>query len=157
MLAIVGSITSAFAQESVKSLPLQDLSDFKTQAGNWIIVGDVTMNPDVDIHEKHEAVAPVTSRKHKKSSASAEQHPFPVTYKPGTGILLNMNDDAKKTNLQTVFEHSDIELELEVMLPKGSNSGIYLQGRYEVQLLDSWGVKDPSFSDIGRRDLDFSM
>jgi hypothetical protein len=147
-MAITGSITSGYAQESVKFLPLQDLSDFKTQAGNWLIVGDVTMNPDVDIHEKQEA-AQGTSRKNKKSSAPADQHPFPVTYKPGTGILLNMNDNVKKTNLHTVFEHSDIELELEVMIPKGSNSGIYLQGRYEVQLLDSWGVRDPAFSDIG--------
>ena len=49
----------------------------------------------------------------------------------------------------TNFEHGDIELELELMVPKGSNSGIYLQGRYEVQILDSWGVKNPKFSDIG--------
>ena len=27
------------------------MSDFKPQAGNWQIVGDVTMNPTVDIHE----------------------------------------------------------------------------------------------------------
>ena len=60
-----------------------------------------------------------------------------------------MNDDVKKTNLLTVFEHSDIELELEVMMPKGSNSGIYLQGRYEVQLFDSWGKKVPQDTDCG--------
>ena len=150
ILAIVGGVTTGYSQNSAKSWSLQDLSDFKPQAGNWLIVGDVTMNPDVDIHEKHEVVQPVDSKKNKKSPAPVvEQKPFPVTYSAGTGILLNMNDDIKKTNLQTVFEHSDIELELEVMLPKGSNSGIYLQGRYEVQLLDSWGVKDPSFSDIG--------
>lgn len=35
------------------------------------------------------------------------------------------------------------------MIPKGSNSGIYLQGRYEVQLLDSWGVSNPRYGDIG--------
>ena len=49
----------------------------------------------------------------------------------------------------TNWEHGDIILDLEVMIPKGSNSGIYLQGRYEVQLLDSWGKIDPAFSDIG--------
>jgi len=30
------------------------------------------------------------------------------------------------------------------LLTPGSNSGIYLQSRYEVQLFDSWGVKDRS-------------
>ena len=150
ILAIVGGVTMGYAQETVKSWPLLDLSEFRPQAGNWLIVGDVTMNPDVDIHEKQEVVQPAVSKKNKKSTTPAvEQKSYPVTYQPGTGILLNMNDDVKKSHLLTVFEHSDIELELEVMLPKGSNSGIYLQGRYEVQLLDSWGVKDPKYSDIG--------
>jgi hypothetical protein len=34
-------------------------------------------------------------------------------------------------------------------MAKGSNSGIYLQGRYEIQLLDSWGVKNPRYGDNG--------
>jgi hypothetical protein len=55
----------------------------------------------------------------------------------------------RKTTSLSNQEHGDLELELEVMLPRGSNSGIYLQGRYEVQLLDSWGVKNPKFGDIG--------
>ena len=47
------------------------------------------------------------------------------------------------------MEHGDLELELEFMTPKGTNSGIYFQGRYEIQLLDSWGVKEPTFADCG--------
>ena len=150
ILAIFGCVTAGFAQSATHTLSLQDLSDFRQQAGNWLIVGDVTINPDVDIHQKHEVAQPVSTRKNKKSAAPVvEQKPFPVTYQAGTGILLNMNDEVKKTNLLSVFEHGDLELELEVMMPKGSNSGIYLQGRYEVQLLDSWGVKNPTFTDIG--------
>ncbi|MEO0332282.1 MAG: family 16 glycoside hydrolase, partial [Bacteroidota bacterium] len=67
----------------------------------------------------------------------------------GSGILVNQPTEEAKSDLYTAFEHGDIELELEVMMPKGSNSGIYLQGRYEIQLLDSWGVKNPRFGDIG--------
>lgn len=29
------------------------------------------------------------------------------------------------------------------------NSGVYLQGRYEVQILDSWGVQAPGIEDCG--------
>ncbi|NJO01592.1 MAG: DUF1080 domain-containing protein [Bacteroidia bacterium] len=72
-----------------------------------------------------------------------------MMYQDGQGILINMNNDTLKDHLLTTWEHGDIELELEVMVPKGSNSGIYLQGRYEVQLLDSWGKADPAYSDIG--------
>ncbi|MGS0524494.1 3-keto-disaccharide hydrolase [Zobellia nedashkovskayae] len=43
----------------------------------------------------------------------------------------------------------DIELEVDVMMPKGSNSGLYFQSRYEVQLYDSWQVSEPSYVDMG--------
>ena len=33
----------------------------------------------------------------------------------------------------------DCRIELQVMVPKGSNSGIYVMGEYEIQVLDSWG------------------
>ena len=67
----------------------------------------------------------------------------------GTGVLVNEPKDDHQANLLTQMEHSDMELEIEFMMPKGSNSGIYFMGRYEVQLLDSWGVKEPESSDCG--------
>lgn len=141
--------TAAYAQEKpMKTLSLEDMSAFKPQAGNWQIVGDVVMDPTVDVHP-HEKPAEDTSKKRKKSKDDAKEKPGAVTFQQGKGILLNLNDGSKKDNLVTVFEHGDLELELEVMLPKGSNSGLYLQGRYEVQLYDSWGVKDAKYSDIG--------
>jgi len=143
------SFTSLYAQES-KTLALEDLSAFKPQAGNWQIVGDVIMNPTIDIHPPQAQTPIETGKKGKKSKeAAVSEHPKAVTYSSGKGILLNMNNETIKDNLVSVFEHGDIELELEIMIPKGSNSGIYLQGRYEVQLLDSWGIKDPKYSDIG--------
>src|SRR5690606_37411281 len=75
--------------------------------------------------------------------------PRDVIFEEGQGILLNVNSKEKRDNLITVWEHGDILLELEVMLPKGSNSGIYLQGAYELQLYDSWGVKHPTYADMG--------
>jgi hypothetical protein len=48
------------------------------------------------------------------------------------------------------FENwTEMTVSLEFMVPKGSNSGVYLMGRYEVQILDSWGVDEPEYSDCG--------
>jgi hypothetical protein len=41
-------------------------------------------------------------------------------------------------NLRTEATFEDFNLKLEVMVPKGSNSGIYLRGIYEIQVLDSY-------------------
>ncbi|HTF18784.1 MAG TPA: family 16 glycoside hydrolase [Chryseolinea sp.] len=150
-LPLAFACTFAFGQQpSSVTLPLTDLSAFRSQAGNWQIVGDVTIDPTRDIHEHAAAPALSASKKKNKKGAAIPTTVLPiVSFSPGAGILLNLNDETKKDHLVSVFEHGDIELEFEVMLPKGSNSGVYLQGRYEVQLLDSWGVKNPSFSDIG--------
>lgn len=42
-------------------------------------------------------------------------------------------------NLRTDREFEDFNLTLEVNVPAGSNSGVYLRGIYEVQVLDSHG------------------
>jgi hypothetical protein len=42
-------------------------------------------------------------------------------------------------NLRTEQEFEDFNLKLEVKCPKGSNSGVYLRGLYEVQVADSYG------------------
>ena len=69
----------------------------------------------------------------------------------GTGGAVILNGPTGKTaNLCTTREFGDVELYLEFMLPKGSNSGVYLQGLYEMQILDSWGnTEPPTSSDLG--------
>lgn len=42
-------------------------------------------------------------------------------------------------NLRTEREFEDFQLTLETNVPKGGNSGIYLRGIYEVQVVDSYG------------------
>jgi len=47
-------------------------------------------------------------------------------------------------NLRTDSEFDDFKLSLEVNVPEGSNSGVYLRGIYEIQVVDSYGKElDP--------------
>ena len=42
-------------------------------------------------------------------------------------------------NLRTEQEFTDFQLTLEVNVPAGSNSGVYLRGMYEIQVADTFG------------------
>ncbi len=52
------------------------------------------------------------------------------------GILRSPKSGA---NLVTEKKFNDFKLHIEFRYPKGSNSGVYLRGRYEVQIADSKG------------------
>lgn len=65
-----------------------------------------------------------------------------------SGVILN-GPRGQTSNLVTDEKFGDVELYLEFMLAKGSNSGVYLQGLYEVQIFDSWGSTEPMTSSDG--------
>jgi hypothetical protein len=52
-------------------------------------------------------------------------------------------------DIYTEQKFGDCIVELDVMIPKGSNSGIYLMGQYEVQVADSYGKKSIKDSAMG--------
>jgi hypothetical protein len=62
------------------------------------------------------------------------------------GILYNEAPQEKNkprkeyANLRTVAEFEDFALHAETRVPKDGNSGIFLRGIYEVQILDSYGM-----------------
>ncbi|MFC4098035.1 family 16 glycoside hydrolase [Euzebyella saccharophila] len=104
------------------AINLIDFGSFQHNSNNWQIVGDVYVN------------------RFEENSIHSEE---------GIGVLLNKPTNDSKNHLITNFEHGDLELEVDVMIPYKSNSGIYFQGRYEVQLFDSWGVDHPTYTDMG--------
>ncbi len=67
---------------------------------------------------------------------------------PGHGTLVN-GPTGRTVNLLSDLLHGDLEAHIEFLVAEGSNSGVYFQGRYEIQILDSWGVKNPESSDCG--------
>lgn len=107
----------------MQEISLEDLSGFQATGANWQIVGGVSSRPG----GSHDA--------------------FETT--PGTGVLVNQPGEGQRSNIVTVMEHGDLDLSVEFMMTPHSNSGIYLMGRYEIQLYDSWGKARPSFADCG--------
>lgn len=111
-------------------LVLNDLSGFKSPAANWRLIGTV----QADLAKANTLVTT-----------------------PGTGIVVSTplantpvgDQNSQKYNLFTNLQHGDADIELEFMMAAKSNSGVYLQGRYEVQLADSWAVRSPSAADNG--------
>jgi hypothetical protein len=69
----------------------------------------------------------------------------------GEGIIL-VNSIAKDKTIPyliTKEEFGDVKIELEFMVPKGSNAGVYVMGRYEIQIFDSYGRERFGSGDLG--------
>lgn len=103
------------------SLTGGDFSEWRGNTGQWEIVGDTFTKPG---NEKL------------------------LSSKPGTGAIVN-GPTGRTSNLFSKAEFGDVKAHIEFMVPKGSNSGVYFNGRYEIQVFDSWGVKEPKHSDCG--------
>lgn len=115
------SVLPAFAAPEQSLFSGSDLKGWRMPTGTWSAVGAIKLDPADGRHFLAE---------------------------PGQGILLN-STGSKTVDALTEFEHGDCELHVEFCVPKGSNSGVYLMGRYEVQVFDSFGKKDVNFSDCG--------
>lgn len=113
----------AFAQSDSDfvAIPLKPES-FRTSGKNWTVAGNAAGD-----FQKENDLRPVK----------------------GEGVLVNNPTASSRDHLVTNQEFGDVEIELDVMMARNSNSGIYLQGRYEIQLFDSWTKKDINFSDMG--------
>ena len=87
----------------------------------WCAAGDATLNPD---------------------------NPRLLVGKPGKGVLINGEVD-KCPGLVTKQVFQDVELHVEFMVAKGSNSGVIFHGNHEIQILDSAHVKAPTGAHCG--------
>ena len=98
-----------------------DFSAWREDTGDWQIVGEAI-----------------------KSAANEEL----IAIKPGTGVIVN-GPKGRTVALFSKTEFGDVQAHIEFMVPRKSNSGVYFMGRYEIQILDSWGVEEPKYSDCG--------
>jgi hypothetical protein len=97
------------------------LEGWKKPTGQWQVVGGVALDP---------------------------KNPKGLVSQPGKGVLVN-GPKGRTRNLVTRRKFGDVEIHLEFLIPQRSNSGVKFEGLYEIQILDSWGVKNPKGSDCG--------
>jgi len=94
---------------------------FHQPTGDWYEAGDATLKPD--------------------------QNGLLVG-KPGTGVLIN-GKTGRTNSLVTKASYQDVQVHVEFMFAKGSNSGVIFHGNYEIQILDSADVEKPTGADCG--------
>jgi hypothetical protein len=105
--------------ETVK-LTGNDLSGWHRPTGEWMTAKAVSLDPT---------------------------DPTKFVVQPGTGIIVN-GSNGKTVDLMTEKAFGDVEVHVEFCIPKHSNSGVYLMGRYEVQIYDSFGVQHDRYPGI---------
>ncbi len=102
-------------------LELVGTAFWQDDRGDWTPAGSVSLDPENDVR---------------------------LAFEAGKWIWVN-GPEGKTVDLHSTVDHGDVEAHIEFMVPRGSNSGLYFQSRYEVQIFDSWGVEEPKHSDCG--------
>ncbi len=98
----------------------RDLTGWRTPTGTWQAAGAVSLEPGA---------------------------PEKLHITSGEGVLVN-NPQGPTVDLLMVAEFGDLELHVEFCISRRSNSGVYLMGRYELQIYDSYGVARDEYPGI---------
>jgi len=98
----------------------KDLAGWRTPTGTWSVVKAVSLDP-------------------------ADPEKFVLA--PGHGVLVNCSR-GHTVDLVSEPEFGDMQAHVEFCITKHSNSGVYLMGRYEMQVYDSFGVVKDKYPGI---------
>lgn len=80
----------------------------------------------------------------------SSENPKTLTAKPGKGEMINLaKEHGDSLDIYSREKFGDCHIELELMVPANSNSGIYVMGEYEIQVLDSYGKEEMGPGDMG--------
>ena len=115
---LIVTASAAFAADEVV-FNCENLDGWQ-KAGNWVTANSVSLNRTND-------------------------HLFVI--EPGKGIIVN-GPIGRTVELLTKQEFGDCQVHVEFCVSKKSNSGVYLMGRYEVQVYDSFGVEKDQYPGI---------
>lgn len=117
---LVVALAAPAATDPLVLIDGRDLAAWRTPTGTWTNASAVSLDPD---------------------------NPRRFAIKPGQGTLVN-GADGSTVDLVSKQEFGDAEVHVEFCIPKQSNSGVYLMGRYEVQIYDSYGVAKDAYAGL---------
>ena len=107
---------------SVLSAAAQDDFSAWQNSDKWLKASDAMLNPD----------------DHRRLAGNL-----------GSGVLINGEEGNRPSLVTKRRDYRDVEVHLEFMVAKGSNSGVIFHGNYEIQILDSYGKMKPTAGDCG--------
>jgi HEAT repeat protein/type 1 glutamine amidotransferase len=108
-------------RRTVQLIGENGLSAWRQPTGDWQVFGDAVMDPQ-----------------NEKALKGSE----------GKGVIVN-GPKGNTNNILSALEHGDVVAHVEFKVPKGSNSGVYFMGRYEIQVFDSFGIDKAEYPGAG--------
>jgi hypothetical protein len=94
--------------------------------------------------------SPTSDWKRADDAQPDPKNPQRLLPQEGDGHTVIVNGPAGRSrNLVTKQSFGDLEAHFEFKIPKGSNSGVKLEGFYEIQIFDSFGVAHPNATHAG--------
>ncbi|MFC1597478.1 DUF1080 domain-containing protein [Planctomycetota bacterium] len=121
MLLLLLGQTARAAEDGWTPLGADDNFAAWHQSGDWYEAGDAMLDPD---------------------------NPRRLVAKPGAGVMIN-GEIGKTPSLVTRQTFADVEVHVEFMVAKGSNSGVIFHGNHEIQILDSAHEETPTGAHCG--------
>lgn len=135
-------VLTAVAVSTLATLTLKAADDKKADAGATIVLFN-----GKDLSGWKVKGNPATVKWVVGKSAVDEKNPSKLVATPGEGgELINAVNGG---DLYTEQKFGDGVIDVEFMIPKGSNSGVYILGSYEIQILDSFGKEKVNAGDLG--------
>lgn len=121
LVSLPGMLLAADAEKDGWIVLSDDFKAWKEPTGDWFFASSVRIDP----------------KNNRRLAAE-----------PGHGLMVN-GKSGQTQDLVTRQQWGDVELSLEFLIPNHSNSGVKLQGVYEIQITDSWKVAKPTGVDCG--------
>ena len=120
-ILLATNATTLTASDTVSLIGDRGLELWRQPTAEWLVASDAKLN---------------------------KENPKLLIAVAGNCVLIN-DVDGRTKNLVSQQEFGDVQIHVEWMVGKGSNSGVYVMGRYEVQVFDSFGVEKPQSSHAG--------